>query len=423
MFRRSIFRSFSILRTLREKENKLSRHEFQVGTEPYEATTPPRPAADFLPPHEDGKSRAEELLDSAFTNADRNVPVTPENDWTTLPYPESAVQAVRHQGEKAPRFLVDPKETSIILFPGQGTQFVGMAQNLIQIPEVVDMFDLASDILKYNLLELCLRGPKKQLDMTVYAQPAIFVTSLACLEKLKEERPSVIPSCVGTAGFSLGELTALVFAGAIPFDKAVKLVKIRAEAMQNASDAAMGGMMTVLYGPDSQLNYAIKKAKEWAVEKGVERPDCMVANYLYPHCKVVAGSEEALQFIEKNASEFKLRRTKRLPVSGAFHTSLMQPAVELFRRELNKIDIENPVVPVYSNIDGLPYRCAEQIRRQLPKQMVKPVKWEQLLHILYERKDGTGFPRTFEVGPGKGLRAILKQVNAKAWDSSFNIEP
>lgn len=408
MFRRGLHRTFSILRTLREKEGG------QISVKP-QATAVFEGAAK--------KSKAEELLDDALVCPEKDDPVTPENHWSTLPYPEGTVFRTRDQAEKVPRYRVDPKETSIILFPGQGTQFVGMGAQLVQIPEVLDMYELASHILKYNLLELCLRGPKKQLDMTVYAQPAIFVTSLACLERLKEERPSAIPNCVATAGFSLGEITALVFAGAIPFDRGLRLVQIRAEAMQNASDALQGGMMTVLFGPDSQLNYAIKKAKEWCVTKGVEKPDCIVANYLYPHCKVIAGSEEALRFIEKNASEFNLRRTKRLPVSGAFHSSLMEPAIELFRRELNKIPIEDPIIRVYSNVDALPYRNAEHIRRQLPKQMVKPVKWEQLLHVIYERKDGENFPRTFECGPGKGLKAIMKQVNAKAWDSTYCVEP
>jgi [acyl-carrier-protein] S-malonyltransferase len=239
---------------------------------------------------------------------------------------------------------------------------------------------------------------------------------------LKEERPNAIDNCVATAGFSLGELTALVFAGSIPFDKAVKLVQIRAQLMQAASDQNKGGMMTVLYGPDSQLGVACAKAKEWAIEKGVESPECHVANYLYPHCKVIAGSSEALKYLEANAKQFKLKRIKRLPVSGAFHTALMQPAVEPFKKALMKIRIEEPLISVHSNIDGKCYKSPGHIIKYLPKQMVRPVKWEQMLHIMYERSVEEHFPRTFECGPGKGLTTILKQVNGKAWDSAFNIE-
>lgn len=276
---------------------------------------------------------------------------------------------------------------------------------------------------RYDLLKLCLEGPKSRLDKTIYCQPAVMVTSLAALEKLKEERPASIESCVAVAGFSLGEITALVFAGSIPFDKAVKLVQIRAELMQAASDMVPGGMATVLYGPDSELGTACSKAKEWCLDRGVENPECRIANYLYPHCKVVAGNREAIEFLEKNAQQFKLRRVKALPVSGAFHTELMQSAVEPFRRALYKIQIEEPMVPVYSNVDGKRYHNVDHILRQLPKQIVKPVKWEQTLHILYERQKENNFPRTFECGPGKGLTTILRQVNAKAADTAYNIEP
>jgi [acyl-carrier-protein] S-malonyltransferase len=297
-----------------------------------------------------------------------------------------------------------------------------MAKDLIKIPEARDMFELASDVLGYDLLKLCLEGPKSELDKTIHCQPAVMVTSLACLEKLKEERPNAIANCVATAGFSLGEITALVFAGALPFDRAVKLVQIRAQAMQLAGDDNRGGMATVLYGPDSELGLACKRAKEWGLEKGEANPECLVANYLYPHCKVVAGSYEALKFLEANAKQFKLRRIRRLPVSGAFHTPLMQPAVEVFRKALKKITIETPAINVHSNVDGKCYTSPGHIINYLPKQMVRPVKWEQLLHIVYERSGEENFPRTFECGPGKGLTTILKQVNAKAWDSAFNIE-
>lgn len=248
------------------------------------------------------------------------------------------------------------------------------------------------------------------------------VTSLASLEKLQEERPNAIETCVGTAGFSLGEITALTFAGALPFDKAVKLVQIRAEAMQMASDENPSGMATVLYGPDSNLGEACIKAKEWCLEKGVENPECAVANYLYPHCKVVAGSLDALKYLESNYKSFKLKRIKRLPVSGAFHTSLMKSALQPFREALRNIRIEQPMVNVYSNVDGKRYRNVDQILRQLPAQIVKPVKWEQTLHILYERKQDDHFPRTFEMGPSNSLKTILKQVNAKAWDSTTSID-
>lgn len=263
------------------------------------------------------------------------------------------------------------------------------------------------------MLKLCNNGPQKKLDQTVYAQPAIAVTSLASLEKIREQRPHAIDNCVATAGFSLGEITALIFAGAIPFDQGIRLIQIRAEAMQAASDENPSGMATVIYGPDSDLGTACTKAKDWCLERGVENPECAIANYLFPHCKVVAGSLEALNFLEKNAKQYKLRRVKRLPVSGAFHTSLMGSAVEPFEAALKKINLTLPLISVHNNIDGRVYRHTDQIHKLLPKQIVKPVKWEQLLHILYERPQGNQFPSTFETAPGHSLKTILKQVNAK----------
>jgi [acyl-carrier-protein] S-malonyltransferase len=275
----------------------------------------------------------------------------------------------------------------------------------------------------YDLLRVCLEGPKPKLDKTIYSQPAIAVTSLASLEKLRGERPKAIDNCVATAGFSLGEITALIFAGSIPFDKGVKLIQVRAEAMQIASDENPSGMATVMYGPDSQLGLACLKAKEWCLERGVENPECAIANYLFPHCKVVAGNLEALNFLEKNAKQYKLRRVKRLPVSGGFHTKLMEPALQPFKDAMKKIRIEKPLVPVHSNVDGRIYHNVDQILRQLPKQIVKPVKWEQLMHNIYERPLGEKFPRTFECAPGHSLTNILKMVNAKAWDTCHTVEP
>ncbi|CAH1996953.1 unnamed protein product [Acanthoscelides obtectus] len=295
----------------------------------------------------------------------QDVPVS-KQQWVTLPYPEGT-KIQRPEEDTRPK--VDPRDTSIILFPGQGTQYVGMAKGLLKFPIVKDLFELANYILKYDLLKLCLQGPKDKLDETRYCQPAVLVTSLAAIERLKEERPNAIENCVATAGFSLGELTALIFAGAIEFERGLRLVQIRAEAMQLASETHKGGMVTVIYGPESKLRYACLKAKEWALDKGDSFPECKIANYLSPNCKVVAGSESALDFLERNYKEFNIRRVIRLPVSGAFHSEIMRPAMETFRKALNKTQINDPAVSVYSNVDGKKYRDAEHIRKQLPQQV------------------------------------------------------
>ncbi|BFF99294.1 probable malonyl-CoA-acyl carrier protein transacylase mitochondrial [Drosophila madeirensis] len=323
--------------------------------------------------------------------------------------------------EQRRRPAIDPKETSVMLFPGQGSQYVGMAKDLLRFPGARQIFELANQVLKYDLLKICLEGPREKLNRTEHAQLAVMVSSLAALEQLREERPQAIENCVAAAGFSLGEITALVYAGALPFDKAVKLVQVRATAMQAACDRAAGGMALTLYGPDTNLGEACAKAQQWSLDRGVESPYCGIANYMYPHCKVIAGNVEALEFLEKNAKALKIRRMKRLAVSGAFHTPLMQSAVEPFTKALKSLRLEDPIIRVYSNVDGKPYRNAKNIVHQLPKQIVRPVKWEQTLHEMYERKQGAEFPRTFECGPGKGLMQVLEKVNAKAALSCINV--
>nr|XP_016925932.1 probable malonyl-CoA-acyl carrier protein transacylase, mitochondrial [Drosophila suzukii] len=319
------------------------------------------------------------------------------------------------------RPTIDPKETSVMLFPGQGTQYVGMGKELLRFPGARRIFELANEVLKYDLLKICLEGPREKLNRTEHAQLAVMVSSLAALEQLREERPKAIETCVAAAGFSLGEITALVYADALPFDKALQLVQVRATAMQAACDQAAGAMAMTIYGPDTNLGEACARAQQWCLDKGVESPYCGVANYMYPHCKVVAGNVEALEFLEQNAKALKIRRMKRLAVSGAFHTPLMQSAVEPFTKALKSVRLQDPVIRVYSNVDGKPYRHAKHILTQLPKQIVRPVKWEQTLHEMYERKQGVDFPRTFECGPGKGLVQVLEKVNAKAAQSSINV--
>lgn len=366
-----------------------------------------------------GKESPKQLLENASTFED--LPYSPDDVWTQGPYPHKSSYK-QSQAKHSKRPKVDPRETTLILFPGQGTQYVGMGKELLKYPNVQEMYKCASQILGYDLLELSLNGPLQKLSKTIHQQPAVVVASLAAIEKLRDEQPSVLDSCVGVAGFSVGEIAALTFAGALSFEDAIRLVKVRAESMQLASEITPSGMMTVIYGPDSRLGFACSVAKELCKRQDLPEVDCRIANYLFPHCKVIAGNEEALTFIEQNQSDFRLRHLKRLPVSGAFHTNLMKPAAVAVKEMMTRIPVEVPLIPVHSNVDGKYYKNATQIYKQLPKQIYSPVKWEQTMHILYERSVGTNFPKTYECGPGRSLKTILKMCNAKAWDSCFNIK-
>lgn len=203
---------------------------------------------------------------------------------------------------------------------------------------------------------------------------------------------------------------------------AVRLVKVRAEEMQKASEKYKGGMATIIYNNDTKkLNLACQKAKEWCLDHGVENPDCVIANHLFPQCKVISGSEEALRYIKLNMKTYDLSRMKPIPAYGAFHSSLMNSAVEPFANQLETMHVEAPIISVFSNINARKYRSKSHVIKQLPEQIVRPVKWEQIMHTLYELKIQDQYPETFICGPGTAIKTILKQVNAKAWERTTNI--
>jgi len=357
-----------------------------------------------------------QALDGAYVGSDHPVDDTfPSDVLDNKPDYKTYNDWNRDQSKHSFRPRVDPSTTSVLLFPGQGSQFKGMGKSLLEYPNVRTMFEIAGSILNYNLLDICINGPDERLNKTEFCQPAIFVCSLAAIEKLRHEDPNAILNCVTTAGFSVGELSALTFAGALTFEEGISLVKVRAEAMQRASESQASGMMTVFLGPESRLPFACAAAERFCREKlGIENAVCRIANYLYPECKVVAGNQEALQFLEKAAKDFGLRRMKRLPVSGAFHSNLMKPAANEFREALKNVDLKEPIIPVLNNVTSHRFGKPASIPRLMTEQIYKPVKWEQILHVLYERKQGNAFPRTYEVGPGRQLGALLKAVNRKA---------
>ncbi|KAG7497486.1 malonyl-CoA-acyl carrier protein transacylase, mitochondrial [Solea senegalensis] len=318
--------------------------------------------------------------------------------------------------ERTRRLRKDPSDRSVFLFPGQGSQFVGMGRGLFKYPNVKEMFAVAQKILGYDLRTLCLQGPEEELARTVHCQPAVFVTSLAAVERLSCENPQAIESCVGAAGFSVGEFAALVFAGAMNFAEALYAVKVRAEAMQKASDMVPSGMLSVVGKCQAQYKSACVQAKEHCKSLGIQAPVCSVANFLFPDGRVIAGHRQALDFLQQNSRRLQFTRVKPLPVSGAFHTELMASATQPLRDVLRQVEVSHtPYLTPYLTLDLSPVPHPSHVRIQLVKQLVSPVKWEQTLHEIYERAQGEKFPHTYEVGPGKQLGATLQRCNMKAF--------
>lgn len=311
---------------------------------------------------------------------------------------------------------IDPSTTNAVLFPGQGSQYVGMAKKYLRYPNVKEMYECASEILGYNLLDLCLNGPRNKLDETIHCQPAVLVTSLAGVEKLQSETPEVLENCYMTAGYSVGEYAALVFADSLTFEDAVRLVQVRAQEMQKACDKASTGMVSIIGGARTKFNTACNEAVEHCHEHlDVENVVCKVSGYLAPNVRTVAGHLVALEYLQSRKKDYHMKRVQLLPVSGAFHSVLMQPAKKRLHEILANVPISDPIIKVYSNVDGKPYHNAKDIMMKLPPQITKPVHWEQTMHQIYSRGVKENMPNTFECGPGKQLGALLKKCNGKAW--------
>lgn len=289
------------------------------------------------------------------------------------------------------------------LFPGQGAQTVGMgAQLAASLPAAKSLFDRAAEILGYDLLQLCTEGPADKLNSTVHSQPALFVCSLAALEQLKQDSPDVVEGCDITAGLSLGEYTALVFAGAMDFEAGLRLVQTRGQAMQDAADAVASGMVSILGMERDDIEKLCDEARGDDV--------LQVANLLCPGNIVVSGSAAACERVTPLAEAAGVMKVIPLAVAGAFHTPIMQPAVERLAAALAEVEIRQPRIPVISNVDAQTHDDPAEIRSLLEKQVVSPVLWETSMRWLIE---DFGAEECYEIGPGKVLRGLLKRIARK----------
>ncbi|MBT7916581.1 MAG: ACP S-malonyltransferase [Planctomycetaceae bacterium] len=289
------------------------------------------------------------------------------------------------------------------LFPGQGAQTVGMAQELVeQLPSAAALFTQASEILGYDLAQLCAQGPAEKLNTTDHSQPALFVASLAALESLKASDPQTVDACTATAGLSLGEYTALVFAGVMSFEDALRVVQQRGSAMQVAAQQADSTMVSLLRLSTEDVQQLIDSCRE-------DGEVLQIANYLCPGNIVVSGSRTACERIQVAAVEAGAMKPIPLAVAGAFHTEVMQAAVEPLRQVLENIPLNAPRIPVISNVDASVHSDPEIIRQHLVQQVVSPVRWEECMGTLLNQ----GVEQFYEIGPGRVLRGLLRRINRK----------
>ncbi|HEY0984490.1 ACP S-malonyltransferase [Schlesneria sp.] len=294
------------------------------------------------------------------------------------------------------------------LFPGQGAQHVGMGKTIAErFPQAKSLYDRAADVLGFDLASLCFEGPAERLDTTAISQPALFVSSLAALEMLRAEQPDVVENCSMAAGLSLGEYTALVFAGVMSFEDGLRVVQARGAAMQQAADANPSGMVSALLLNTEQ----VAKVRDDASSAG----QIWLANFLCPGNTVLSGDKPACARAAELIAEAG-GSAKPLVVAGAFHTPLMASACERLESILQDIKIQPGRIPVVSNVDAKVHSDPDELRQILIKQVTQPVLWEECVRQLL----ASGCDQFFEVGPGKVLKSLMKRIDRKVDCQSVN---
>jgi [acyl-carrier-protein] S-malonyltransferase len=289
------------------------------------------------------------------------------------------------------------------LFPGQGAQFAGMGKDLAQqFPAARRLFDEATGILGYDLYDVCVQDTEHKLATTVVSQPAIYVVSLAALERLRAEEPDADKNVVAAAGLSLGEYTALVYAGVLSFADGLRLVQRRGEAMQASADATQGAMASI-------LGMSLEKLEEICATVRTSTGLVEVANHLCPNNLVVSGTNAAVNEVERLAGEAGAMKTIHLAVAGAFHTALMKPADEKLAAALAECELKPARIPVWSNVDARPHTDPAEIRDLLVRQVLQPVQWEKSMRGLL----AGGINVFYEIGPGRVLAGLMKRIERK----------
>lgn len=282
------------------------------------------------------------------------------------------------------------------VFPGQGSQSVGMGKSLYESSDAAKkIFEKADEVLGRSISKLCFEGPEEELKLTINTQPAILVTSIAALEALKEKL-NITPDCV--AGHSLGEYGAYYASGSIDFSTAMKLIDKRAKEMNNAALATKGAMSAII-GMDKD-----------AILDVISKIDGMVsvANYNSPAQIVITGEADAVEKANAALKEAGAKRVVPLPVSGGFHSKLMEEASVKFSEILDDCEIKDAEIPVYTNVDAEPTTSAIRFKAKMTAQIYSSVMWTQTI----ERMAADGVDTIVEIGPGKVLAGLIKKTDA-----------
>ena len=286
-----------------------------------------------------------------------------------------------------------------VLFPGQGSQSVGMCKEFYDNFEYVkNLFKEADDILKINITKMILEGPKEKLNLTENTQPAIFLTSYSIFQVLNQESNLELSKAKFYAGHSLGEYSALACAGSLTFQETLELLKARGQAMQNAVPKGKGGMMAVLGETIDSINNII--------DTNSKKFQCFVANDNSPGQQVLSAFQEDIEKLSKILDEKKIKYII-LPVSAPFHCPLMKSASEIMQYKIQKTHFKDSTINIVSNVTATSTINSGEIKKLLVQQIEKPVRWrESILNII-----NNGVKEFVEIGPGKVLSGLVKRID------------
>jgi [acyl-carrier-protein] S-malonyltransferase len=289
---------------------------------------------------------------------------------------------------------IDPTLNTAYVFPGQGSQAVGMGQNLWQSSQQAkEVFEEADEALQFPLSRLCFEGPEDELRNTINAQPAILTTSIACLRTASEYGIPGEPALV--AGHSLGEYTALVAANVIKFADAVKLVRERGRLMHEAGKARPGGMAAII-GLDEE-----------SLEEVCRETGSQIANFNCSGQIVISGTRESLASSMDLAKARGAKRVVPLQVSGAFHSVLMQPTVKGMAQAISHVAFEHPLIPIIANSTAKPLTSSDEVKEELLQQLCSCVQWQPSVQYMVD----AGVSTFIEVGPGQVLSGLIRRIN------------
>ena len=282
------------------------------------------------------------------------------------------------------------------IFPGQGSQFVGMGKLLFDTsPEAKNLFNLANEIVGFDITSIMFSGTAEDLKSTNVTQPAIFIHSVIAFLNNPNFKPDMV------AGHSLGEFSALVANGVLTFEKALELVCVRATAMQKACEIESSTMAAV-------LNLEDNKVKEICNFIQTEHKETLVpANFNCPGQIVISGSIKGIELAEVLLKEAGAKRVLRLPVGGAFHSPFMQPAQDELAQAIYKIEFKNAICPIFQNVTAAPTSNALEIQENLIKQLTASVRWTETIENMIQ----FGATKFVEVGPGKVLQGLVQKIN------------